>query len=48
MFNMWPYKTFLTSKFSYLFILQPHHKTKITNRWETTNSKPPKPIIVIG
>jgi hypothetical protein len=41
---------FLTSKFSYLLVSIPTHKTKTrtANRWKTTNSKAPGPIIMIG
>jgi hypothetical protein len=48
---MWPSaKIFFTSKFSYLFICNPTHKTETgtANRWGTTNSKPPGPIIMMG
>jgi hypothetical protein len=43
-------KIFLTSKFSYLLFSNPTHKTKTgtANRWETTNSNLPRPIIMIG
>jgi hypothetical protein len=43
-------KIFLAFKFSCLFFSNPTHKTKtrIANKWETTNSKPPRPIITIG
>jgi hypothetical protein len=43
-------KIFLTSKFSYLLFSNPIHKTKTgtANRWETTNSNLPRPIIMIG
>jgi hypothetical protein len=52
-FSMWSYKKlFLTFKFScYFFATSPiKHKTEIeiSNRWETTNSKPHGSIIVIG
>jgi hypothetical protein len=47
-----PAKIFLTSKFSYLLVCIPTHKTETrtanANRWETTNSKAPGPIIMIG
>jgi hypothetical protein len=45
-----PAKMFLTSKFSYLPFSNPTHKNKTgtANRLETTNSKPPGPIIMIG
>jgi hypothetical protein len=45
-----PAKIFLTSKFSYLPFFNPTHqnKTGTANRWETTNSKPPGPITMIG
>jgi hypothetical protein len=48
--SIWPWKKNLTSKFSYLFISKLTHKTKTgtANRWETANSKPPRPIIMIG
>jgi hypothetical protein len=41
--------SFFTSKFSYLLFCNPTHKTEtgIVNRWGTTNSKPPGPIIMI-
>jgi hypothetical protein len=37
------------SKVSHYF-LNPTHtiKIKTTNKWQTTNNKPPKPIILIG
>jgi hypothetical protein len=40
---------FLTSKFSYLLFCTPTHKTETetANRWETTNSQPLAPIIMI-
>jgi hypothetical protein len=44
-------KIFFTSKFSYLtFCNLTTHKTEtgIENRWGTTNSEPPGPIIMIG
>jgi hypothetical protein len=43
-------KIFLTSKFSYLPFSNPTHKNKTgtANSWETTNSKPPGPVIMIG
>jgi hypothetical protein len=39
-------KEILTFKFSYILFSNPAHKTKTgtANRWETTNSNPPKPI----
>jgi hypothetical protein len=45
-----PAKIFLTSKFSYLLFSNPTHKTKTgtPNRRETTNSTPPRPIIMFG
>jgi hypothetical protein len=45
-----PAKIFLTSKFSYLLFCNHTHKTKAgtSNQWETTNSKQPRPIIMIG
>ncbi len=48
--SIWPWKKKFTSKFSYLFISKLTHKTKTgtANRWETANSKPPRPIIMIG
>jgi len=44
---------FFTSKFSYLLFCNPTHKTMKrrrlqTNRWGTTNNKPPGPIITIS
>jgi hypothetical protein len=41
---------FLTSKFSYFFFAPPTHKTETetANRWETTNSQPLAPLIMIG
>jgi hypothetical protein len=55
---MWPCKKiFFTSKFIYvcmyvcmLLFCHPTHKTEagIANRCETTNSKPPGPIIMMG
>jgi hypothetical protein len=46
----YPAKIFLTSKFSYLHFCNPTDKTElgIANRWETTNSKPRGPIMMIG
>jgi hypothetical protein len=45
-------KIILTSKSSYLLFSNPTHKLKLksgtANRWETINSKPPGPIIMIG
>jgi hypothetical protein len=44
-------KIFFTSKFSYLpDFWNPTHntETETANKWETTNSKPPRPIIMIG
>jgi hypothetical protein len=43
-------KYFSHPSFNYLLFCNSAHKTKIrtANRWETTNSKPPEPIIVIG
>jgi hypothetical protein len=49
--SVWdPAKIFLVSKFSYLLFSNPIYETKTgtTNRWETTNSKPPQPITMIG
>ncbi len=44
-----PAKIFLTSKFSYFFATPPiKQKTGTANRWETTNSKPHGPIIMVG
>jgi hypothetical protein len=45
-----PAKLFFTSKFNYLIFCNPTHKTEtgIANRWGTTNSEPPAPIIMIG
>jgi hypothetical protein len=42
-------KIFPRSKFSYLLFSNPTHRTKTgaANRWETTNSKAPGPIIMI-
>jgi hypothetical protein len=42
-------KIFFTSKFSYLFFSNPANKTETgtPNRWGTTNSKPPGPIIMM-
>ncbi len=37
-------KYFSHHKFSYLLFSNPTHKTKTANRWETSNSKPPRPI----
>ncbi len=43
-----PAKIFLTSKFSSLLFSNPTHKTTAANnRWETTNSKPHGPIIML-
>jgi len=45
-----PTKIFLTSKFSYL-LFSDHTRTNRTcteQKWETTNSKPPRPNILIG
>jgi hypothetical protein len=44
-----PAKIFLTSIFSYLLFSNPAHKTKTgtANRWETTNSNPTGPIVMI-
>ncbi len=41
---------FFTSKFCYLLFCNPTHKTGTgtANRWGTTNSEPPGPIIMIG
>ncbi len=41
---------FSHSSFSYLPFSNPTHKTKTgtANRWESTNTKPPEPIIIIG
>ncbi len=43
-------KIFLTFKFNYVLFSNPSHKTKTgtANWWETTNSKPPGLIIMIG
>jgi len=45
-----PAKYIFTCKFSYLFFCNPTHKTETgtANRWETTNSKPPGQIIMMG
>ncbi len=48
--SMWdPAEIFFTSKFSYLLFCNPTHETETmtVNRWGTTNSKPPGPIIMI-
>jgi hypothetical protein len=47
---MTPKKIFVTSKFSYVLFYNPTHKTEIgtTNQWGITNSKPPRPIIMMG
>ncbi len=41
---------FFTSKFSYVLFCNPTHKTEIgrANKWGTTNSKLPGPIIMMG
>jgi len=43
-------KIYFTSKLSYVLFCNPTHKTKTrtSNRWGTTNSKPPAPIIMMG
>jgi hypothetical protein len=43
-------KIIFTSKFSYLLFCNPSHKseTGIANRWGTSNSEPPGPIIMMG
>jgi hypothetical protein len=43
-------KIFFTSKFSYLLFCNPTHQTETgtANRWGTTSSKPPGPIIMMG
>jgi hypothetical protein len=43
-------KIFFTSKFSYLIFCNPTHKTETgtANRWGTTNSKLPVPIIMMA
>jgi len=49
--SMWTLqKKILTSKFSYLLFSNPTHKTKTgtANRWESTNSNLPRPIIMNG
>jgi hypothetical protein len=45
-----PVKKDFTSKFSYLLFCNPTHKTETgtTTRWGTTNSKPPRRIIMMG
>jgi len=45
-----PAKMFFTSKFSCVLCCNPTHKTETgtANMWETTNSKPPGPIIMMG
>ncbi len=42
-------KIFFTSKFCYVLFCNPTHKTetRTANRWGTTNSKPPGPIIMM-
>jgi len=50
---MWPCKKVFTSKFSYILLWNPTHKsdkteTGIANTWGTTNSKPSGPIIMMG
>jgi hypothetical protein len=44
-----PPKIFFTCKFSYIGFCKPANKTEtgIANRWWTTNSKPPGPIIMM-
>jgi hypothetical protein len=43
-------KIFFTSKFSYVLFCNPTHETETgtANRWGTTSSKPPGPIIMTG
>ncbi len=43
-------KIYFTSKLSYVLFCSPTHKTKTrtSKRWGTTNSKPPRPIIMMG
>jgi hypothetical protein len=45
-----PAKIFFTSKFIYVLVCNPTHKTEngTPNWWGTTNSKPPGPIIMVG
>jgi len=45
-----PAEMFFTSKFSCVLFCNPTHKTETgtANRWETTNSKPPGRIIMMG
>ncbi len=49
--SMWPYKNYFSHpSFGYLLFSNLTHKTKIknANMWETTNSKPPGPIIMVA
>ncbi len=51
MLSMWPYKNYFSHpSFGYLLFSNLTHKTKIknANMWETTNSKPPGPIIMVA
>jgi hypothetical protein len=43
-------ENFFTSKFSYLLFCNPTYRNEIgtANRWGTTKSKPPRPIIMIS
>ncbi len=45
-----PAKIYFRSKLSYVLFCNSTHETGtwIANRWETSNSKPPGPIIVMG
>jgi hypothetical protein len=45
-----PAKIYFRSKLSYVLFCNPTHKneTWIANRWGTSNSKPPGPIIMMG
>ncbi len=45
-----PAKIFFASKFSYVLFCNPTHKTETgtANRCRTTNSKPPRPINMMG
>jgi len=40
--SLWPYKKYFSHH--NLLFSNPTHKTETANRWETTNSKPPRPI----
>jgi hypothetical protein len=47
MFIMWPFIIIFHIQVQFNCFFNPTHKTKTTNRWEITNSKPPRPIIII-